>query len=151
MTEHDMETSIQNLSALLTRLSIHKIHRKLKEKKLSITHMNSLSYIYHHENTSVSDIGEMLSISTAAASQLLEKMVQMELIDRREDSQDRRLKHLILTPKGIDLMKEIKHQGFDWTGDFAKTISPEDTDQYCLVLNDLYKRITEYMQIEEHK
>lgn len=151
MAEHDLETSIQNWSTLLTRLSIHKIHKTLKEKKISITQMNTLGYIFHHENTSVSELGELLAISTAAASQLLEKMVQMDLVERKEDKQDRRLKHLSVTRTGKNLMKEIKCLSHDWTHDFVQTIPPDEAEQYGVVLNDLHERILDFMKIEEHK
>ena len=59
--------------------------------------------LYRH-TSGVSDIGEHMQISAAAASQLVDKLVQSGLLDRIEDINDRRARLLSLSPKGRALI-----------------------------------------------
>jgi DNA-binding MarR family transcriptional regulator len=53
----------------------------------------------------VSDIGALANVSNAAASQLVERLVQQELVERREDPANRRTKTLKLSEKGKELIQ----------------------------------------------
>jgi DNA-binding MarR family transcriptional regulator len=54
----------------------------------------------------VSDVGELLGVTNAAASQMVDRLVQYEMIERSEDPVDRRVKQLKLTEKGRGIVQE---------------------------------------------
>jgi len=61
--------------------------------------------LHHRGNCAIGDISERFDITNAAASQLVDKLVQSGFIKREEDPQDRRAKMLNLTDKGKDLIQ----------------------------------------------
>ena len=61
--------------------------------------------LYHGKLCGVSDIGGHLGITNAAASMMVDRLVQMGLLERNEDRQDRRLRHLKLTEQGQALVE----------------------------------------------
>jgi len=79
--------------------------RYMKEQGLSMPQINALMYIFHAGECQVADIGTLAEVSSAAASQLVERLVQQDLVERREDPADRRMKILKLSRKGLDLFQ----------------------------------------------
>ena len=104
-----MNSSIpHNLHADLEMVLAHIIQgfiKFMKEQGLSTPQINALMYIYHAGECQVSDIGVLADASNAAASQLVERLVQQDLVQRKEDPADRRTKLLTLTEKGRELIR----------------------------------------------
>ena len=63
-----------------------------KEKGLSMSQIGALFQVHRRGACGGSDIGDELGVTSAAASQMIERLVQQELITRSEDPSDRRLK-----------------------------------------------------------
>jgi DNA-binding MarR family transcriptional regulator len=78
--------------------------RYMHQTGLSGPQIHVLLHIYHAGECSISEIGAIGDSSPAAASQLVERLVQQGLVERTEDPQDRRSKRLRLTPKGLELI-----------------------------------------------
>jgi DNA-binding MarR family transcriptional regulator len=74
---------------------------------LSRPQIHALLHIYHAGECPISEIGALTDSSPAAASQLVERLVQQGLVQRSEDPLNRRIKKLQLTDKSLDLI----HQG----------------------------------------
>jgi len=64
--------------------------------------------------TSVKDIAEARQISRSAVSQAAELLVEKGLITRCEETGDRRLVHLALTPAGDELLNQMFRQNRAW-------------------------------------
>ena len=77
----------------------------MKLHGLSTSQVHALMYIYHTGECQVSDIGTLAGASNAAASQLVERLVQQGLVERKEDPANRRTKILRLTEKGESLIR----------------------------------------------
>jgi DNA-binding MarR family transcriptional regulator len=77
----------------------------MKQNNLSTPQIYALMYIYHAGECQVSDIGALATVSNAAASQLVERLVQQDLVERQEDPANRRIKILKLSEKGKELMQ----------------------------------------------
>lgn len=73
---------------------------------LSGAQIHALLYIFHTEDCQVSDIATLGGSSPAAASQLVERLVQQGLVERLEDPHNRRIRNLRLTEKSLRWMHE---------------------------------------------
>jgi DNA-binding MarR family transcriptional regulator len=105
MPSHTSSSLPESLEIVLTPV-IHNFMRYMKQQGLSMPQINALMYIFHAGECQVSDIGTLADVSNAAASQLVERLVQQGLVDRREDPGDRRNKRLSLSGKGKELFHE---------------------------------------------
>jgi DNA-binding MarR family transcriptional regulator len=76
----------------------------------------------------VRDIGDDLEVSSAAASQMLERLVQQGLITREEDPHDRRVKQIVLTEKGRQVVVDGLRAGRAWVDTLAASLSPDEID-----------------------
>jgi DNA-binding MarR family transcriptional regulator len=111
--------------------------RYSKEKGLSMSQLGALLHIHHEVGGGVTGLGDKLGVTSAAASQMLERLVQQELIQRTEDPVDRRVKQLVLTEKGNQAIKESIHAREEWLNELAKTFSEGEKAQVVTALNIL--------------
>ena len=66
----------------------------------------ALMYLYHEGETRISDIAGLMDVGKAAASQLVDRMVQQGLVERVEDESDRRAKKIGLLPKSLAYLEK---------------------------------------------
>ena len=116
-----------------------------KDTGLSMPQIAALARIYKG-TSGVSDLGEELGVTSAAASQMLDRLVQQGLILRSEDPADRRAKHIVLTEKGKLTLQESFNARQGWLDDLSATLSASEKEQVIAALNIL---ITRTKQLEE--
>ncbi len=67
-----------------------------------------------------------MEISSAAASQNIERLVQSGLVERAEDPEDRRVRQVALTDKGREFVKASLEQRFNWVEELITGLEDED-------------------------
>jgi len=95
----------QGLETVLGHI-IHDFMRSMKQHGLSTPQIHALMHIYHGGECHLSDIGALADVSNAAASQLIERLVQQGLVERWEDPANRRTKMLGLSEKGKAMIRD---------------------------------------------
>lgn len=85
-----------------------RLHAFARGHGLGFSQLATLFRLYHHGGCTVSDLSQQLDFSNAAASQLLDKLVQAGLVRRFELPDDRRGRNHCLTDQGTQLMLELK-------------------------------------------
>ena len=96
---------------------------------LSMPQFSLMMQMYHRGACGMSGISERFEISPAAASQLVDKLVQSGYIKREEDPTDRRAKLLNLTTKGRELIEQGIEERFRWVDDLTGKLTPEERIQ----------------------
>ena len=96
---------------------------------LSMPQVGILMQLHYRSNCGISDIGERFDITNAAASQLVDKLVQSGLIQREEDPNDRRAKRLSLTAKGKELIQQGIEERYRWVDQLATKLTAEERDK----------------------
>lgn len=94
-----------------------------------------LMQLHHKGVCGVSDISERFDITNAAASQLVDKLVQSGFIKREEDPHDRRAKLLNLTDKGKELIQQGIEERYRWVDQLAERLTIEERLQVSEALN----------------
>jgi DNA-binding MarR family transcriptional regulator len=96
---------------LFMQRSLRGIMGSMKQDGLSMPQIYILMYLYHEGETRISDIAGLMDVGKAAASQLVERMVQQGLVQRVEEKSDRRARNIRLLPKSLSyLEKGLKAQ-----------------------------------------
>lgn len=106
-----------------------------KATGLSMPQFGILMQLHYRGNCGVSDIGDRFDITNAAASQLVDKLVQSGLIQREEDPNDRRAKLLNLTEKGRDLIQQGIEQRYRWVDELAGKLTAEERAKVAEAMN----------------
>jgi DNA-binding MarR family transcriptional regulator len=130
---------LQEWTELFMNRSARDFKRLMDESGLSPSQINTLMRLYYGGMCGVSDIGGHLRVTNAAASQMIDRMVTMNLLERSEDPDDRRAKRLTLTVKG----KALVEKGIDarraWMEALTTNLSDEQQAMIAEALTVLTK------------
>jgi DNA-binding MarR family transcriptional regulator len=124
-TTKALSDALKQWAEVFIHRSMHDLIRFIKETDLSMGQYATLVWLYHHQNCGVTDVGSHLSVTSAAASQLVDKLVHLGLVERAEAAHDRRMKHLTLTPKGRALVERSLEARLSWTEAMVAGLPPE--------------------------
>jgi DNA-binding MarR family transcriptional regulator len=124
-----------------TEVSMHRSIRHFisyaRESGLSMSQLGALFHIHRSGSSGVTDLGDDLGVTSSAVSQMLERLVQQELVLRSEDPSDRRVKQIILTDKGFQVLRESMCTRQSWLYDLAETLSDSEKEAIIAALNTL--------------
>ena len=109
---------------VLMHRSMNEFMRYARDAGMSMQQFGMLFYLSHHGACAVSDIGGHLGVTSAAASQMVERLVQQGLLQRSEDPHDRRVKKVVLTPQGQALVEAGVRARQEWMEALAHALTP---------------------------
>lgn len=137
--------SFQGWIEVFMRNSLRSFLLYSKETGLSMSQIGTLFRIYKGSG-GVSDIGEEMGITSPAASQMLERLVQQGLILRSEDPRDRRAKQMVLTEKGQQVLHESIRGQKRWLTSLADILSPAEQEQVAAAMRLLIEKSAQLEQ-----
>ena len=105
-----------------------------------MSQLGALFHIHRMGSSGVTDQGEHLGVTSAAASQMLGRLVQQGLILRSEDPSDRRVKQIVLTDKGLQVLQESMRSRQNWLYDLAAALSDSEKETITAAMNVLLDR-----------
>ena len=118
------------------------MHHSIRERShfakatgLSMPQFGILMQLHYRHNCGVSDLSDRFDITNAAASQLVDKLVQSGLIQREEDPNDRRAKLLNLSDKGRELIQQSIEERYRWVDQLAEKLTAEERAKVNAALN----------------
>ncbi len=117
---------IHRWAEVFMQRSMRDFRKFMGETGLTFPQINVLMRLHHSGACGVSDLAEKMAVSNAAASQLVDRLVQMGYVERREDPDDRRAKILTLTPEGKALIAKGVQMRARWLEDLAASLSEQD-------------------------
>jgi len=127
-------------------LSMRGFWRFAKMQGLSMTQMIALRQVYHRRKEggcSISNISENLGVTNAAISQSLDKLVQMGLVMRTENPNDRRSKQISLTKRGEQILIESMRYQQAWQKELIETLTSGEADELAQALMLLAEKLPE--------
>ena len=139
-------SSLRNWIDVFTRHTRRNFIRFARESGLSMSQFGTLFHLHREGSTGVTDLGQHLGVTSAAASQMLERLVQQELILRSEDPVDRRVKQIVLTDKGRQVLEDGIRAHENWLGDLVEIVSPNEKVQITAALNILIDKANQLGQ-----
>ncbi|MGD0751046.1 MAG: MarR family transcriptional regulator [Anaerolineales bacterium] len=125
---------IREWSEVFMQRSMRDFRKFMDETGLSFSQINILMRLIHAGSTGVSEIGEQLGVSNAAASQAVDRLVVLDLIKRTEDPTDRRAKLLALTQKGRTLIESGIEARSRWVEGLTDALTPEQQNMIVAAL-----------------
>jgi len=124
--QNDIGKLLREWMDLAARRSIRDVVLYCREKGLSMSQFSVLCRLRFRGGCSVSEIAEDAGISRAAASQLAERLVQLDLVVRSEAPYDRRVKLLVLTEKAQALLRESDAAREKWIDELVRNLTFEE-------------------------
>lgn len=125
---------VRTWSEVFMHRSMHEFKGFMKDTGLSFSQINILMRLLHGGSIGVSDIGEEMGVTIAAASQSVERLVQMGFIERTEDKVDRRVKRLELATNGRKLIEKGIEARSKWLEIVTDSLT---SDQQSIIISAL--------------
>jgi DNA-binding MarR family transcriptional regulator len=104
-----------------------------------------LIYLNKMKELRMTDVARYLSVTTAAATGLVERLVKSGYVQRVYDPSDRRIIKVKLTPKGIGVVKKIIVNKVSRIKEVFGKLSASDREDYLRVLT----RIKDFLEQEQ--
>lgn len=150
MTQSDpFLISLHEWISVFMRRSMQNVMRHTRDCGWSMSQLGTLMIIHRRGTTAVSEIGEELGVTNAAASQMLDRLVNEGLIYRTEDPNDRRVKQIKLTEKGRRIIQESFEARHGWLIDLADNLSSSEKEQARQTLHVLTERARKFEETIE--
>jgi DNA-binding MarR family transcriptional regulator len=111
----------------------------LKQHGLLIQHYNTMRIIKgrHPKPVSPGEIKEVMLDKANDVTRLLDKLVEMKLVKRAVCTENRRKVDVILTPKGLDFLKQQEKVQSEVKSDIRKRLSDKEAGQLSDLLDKL--------------
>lgn len=131
--------------AFITNKSAKKLadefNRRLQENGTTRVQWIALFYIGKAGEISQKELSDYMDIKESSMARLIDRMEKEELVERRKDSEDRRITKIILTDKGKFLKEELMPRGQEFQDDVLKGISKENLEIFKEVLQRMIDNI----------
>lgn len=132
-----LDSALREWVKVFIHRSMQEFHRSQRDYGLSAGQLRTLTHLHFHGVHQVSDIGADLGISTAAASQLVDRLVKMDLLERSEDPDDRRVKRITISEAGRALVREGIEDRLRWMKDLTNNLSSDQQEGILSALRTL--------------
>lgn len=103
---------------------------QLGELRLGFTQLAALYVLADGSTTTIGDLAESLGRSPSATSRLVDGLVRRRLVERHEESEDRRQRSVLLTHRGRALLRVVDRARAD---QFLTAVRPLSTAERALV------------------
>jgi len=121
--------------------------RYARSTGLSMPQFSMMMQMYHRGACGMSEVSERFEITPAAASQLVDKLVQSGYIMRQEDPSDRRAKLLDLTQKGRELIEQGIEERYRWVEEMEAKLNEQERAQISEAL-ELMIRVGQDLEVD---
>lgn len=88
----------------------------------------------------IGDLAETLGISPASASRAVDGLVKRRLVTRSEDADDRRVRRVVATAKGVELADQIISARLTGLEEFVSSLEGEEREKLSVALGALLQR-----------
>ena len=119
----------EKLSLTFSRLNkkLEKIHYGLLEKSaLKRSHIKILASINRDGKKNMTEIGDILMIPKSNVTPLIDELINLELISRTFDENDRRIIFINLTAKGKEFINKYRLQFYSILKEKLKNLNADD-------------------------
>jgi DNA-binding MarR family transcriptional regulator len=102
----------------------------------------ALINIYNFDNLTQTELADMMNIKASTAVRLLDRMETNGLINRVEQSKDRRKVTLLITPKGEDYINRLSLEVGNINKSIIKNITKEELEVLNNIMNKMIKNVS---------
>lgn len=107
MSNRIINSPIERFTRILFSKVIQRLAVVVSEEHLSFSQVAALHIIDREGIVNVNDISTSLNLSMSATSRMIDELVKKDLIERKEDQENRRAKTLSLTLSGKKFMDTL--------------------------------------------
>ena len=130
---------------MMRNYNVRSCRVKRSGKDLSMTQMQIVGCVVFspEQKVRVRDISDELGLTPGAVSQQVEKLVQMDFLDRKADEHDRRAVCITLSENGRELYSDVEVFYNTLFDKILSGVPEEDLNAFSHVLDTMQHRVEE--------
>ena len=143
--------TVEDWAKLYFFQSLTEFFNYLKRSDLSLLQAYALTYLFFKGPIKISELCEHMMVSPGAASQMVDRLEKLEMVERIADPKDRRVRKVIVLDKGEKFVQENFTVSQSWLNEIPTNITPEEEAQITTVLSILMQSIVKNNKPQSEK
>ena len=127
--------TVENWAKLYFFQSLTEFFNYLKHSELSLLQGYALTYLFFKGPIKISDLCEHMMVSLGAASQMVDRLEKLGMVERIADPKDRRVRKVLVLDKGKNFVQENFVFSQSWLGEIPTNLNPEQEVQITATLS----------------
>ena len=127
--------TVENWAKLYFFQSLTDFFNYLKHSELSLLQGYALTYLFFKGPIKISELCEHMMVSLGAASQMVDRLEKLDMVERIADPKDRRVRKVLVLDKGKNFVQENFVFSQSWLGEIPTNLSPEQEAQITSTLS----------------
>jgi len=136
-----------NTMMQLGKLMSKQTHETHEEHTATMLQLMALQFLKEYPNGTVSDLANFLKLSKSSTTQLVERLVKVESVERINDTEDRRIIRLNITENGQNEYIALKKKLMDKMQKIFSKIPTKDIRE----LIRIHTNLIETLKKEQHE
>jgi len=137
MTNNTDSEQLLSAWTQLQKLMLQKASYSREDKVATMLQFSALSFLKEKPHVTNNELAEQLHLSKSSATQLIERLVKNNFVQRKTDPEDRRSVHLAITDLGQMERENIKKKILDKVGHVLSLIPVEDRKHLIRIYSNL--------------
>lgn len=133
--ELELVESMDKLSILMKKFQTELLSGDLKE--YTLRQLYYIELIDKHEGISVSEISKTLDLKKSTISIAVNQLIDLEIVNKIQSNNDKRVYFLKLTPKGKNIMKLHKQVHQNTIKKILKILNPEEVENFINIVDKI--------------
>lgn len=98
-------------------------------------------HLYKHDGISQEELSDLINIDKGTTAKAIKKLEELNYIERRKDSDDKRINRIYLTKKALDIKEDFFDTLSKWESILTDNLSQEEILQGLNILKKLSQNI----------
>ncbi|GEM_PF-477537 len=124
------------------RRSLEDFHRFTRDAGMTMLQMNVLMQLHYGGPCEMNALGNTMISSKGAVSQMIERMVQQDLVQRTETPGDRRARQISLTPRGHQMIEDSVIARQRWLEEIGQHLTASQKTEIARAIHILAQATT---------
>ncbi|WP_415238928.1 MarR family winged helix-turn-helix transcriptional regulator [Seleniivibrio woodruffii] len=121
----------------------HKHVHDVQDHRMHRAQGHLLSIIAENNGAKQMELAELMDMRPSSMTEMLTKLAQTELIERKQDEKDQRVMRVYLTEKGENALKASKAAIVDMSDSLFGVLTEEEQAQFASLMDKLTKNLEE--------
>lgn len=117
--------AFEQLHAMIAARIFHEISTTLLEGEFSFSQLNAMFHLLRYGPRTITQLADAARLSHAAASRMVDGLYRAGLVERREVAENRRQKHIELTPAGEEHLIKVRRVTAESYAALMENVPPE--------------------------
>ena len=137
------EAEISKTAGAIHRELSNKFNKIFSKGKFAMSHIIVLELLYEKKHSTMTELAKSLNLTMSATTAIIDKMVEIRLVNRNRSEKDRRIVEVSLTKKGTTTTAKLLDSRLEMVKEMFFVLTKSEKQQYLKLLRKVYSGIKE--------